>query len=92
MLYDFLAKIIFGNLSPKFWQVFETDKIPGTKLRKLCVSQNMSRIEDRLYSLILKPLVVISGALYDGGFYFYMVEPDSRLVILELAKNEILEP
>ena len=52
----------------------------------------MSRIEDRLYSLILKPLVVILGALYDGAFYFYMVESESRLVILELAKNEILEP
>ena len=43
------------------------------------------------YSLILKHTGVILGAFYDGAFYFYMVEPESTLVILELAKNEILE-
>ena len=38
------------------------------------------------YSIISEPPGVISGALCDGAFYFFMVAPESHLVILELEK------
>ena len=38
------------------------------------------------YSLILKPSGVISGALSDGAFHFFMVATAFNLRILELEK------